>query len=278
MTTPVPISFLVPSYNPGQYLQIAIESIVDQLVEGDEVIIQDGGSKDGSIEDLVNRYGDEPWFSMRSEPDEGQSDALQRALERSTNRYVMWLNADDIVYPGALAAVRAGLEQQPDLLAGRSTIFQNSGRIVRTYTPSPITRRAFVGKGANLFTGSVAYRADLVREVGGFDAKYQYCMDMDLFARLSEREPSVVYIPEVVGGLRWHAESKGGSTLWPIVTEATQVRLEHARTPWERIVAVTSSAAYWVAGMAQPIRHSKTYSTMRGKLRRPIEPSRATTP
>lgn len=275
MAAPVRISFLVPSYNPGRYLQLAIESIEGQLIDGDEVILQDGGSKDGSVEDLVSRHGDKPWLMVRSEPDSGQSDALQRALDRSTNEYVMWLNADDIIYPGALAAVRAGLEEKPDLLCGRSTIFKNDGRIVRTYSPGAFTRESFVGSGSNMFTGSFAYRADLIRDVGGFDASYQYCMDMDLFARLSEREPSVVYLPEVVGGLRWHDDSKGASTLWPIIREATKVRLAHARTPRERVVAVGASSAYWLAGVSQPIRHSKPYSSLRNRLRRPVRRSRA---
>lgn len=275
MTAPIPLSFLVPSYNPGNYLQEAIESVVGQLVDGDEVIVQDGGSTDGSIKDLEEKYRGATWLSVVSEPDDGQSDALQKALERSTNDYVMWLNADDIVYPGALAAVRAGLESGPDLLSGCSTIFQNSGRVVRTYTPGAFTRRAFVGTGSNMFTGAFAYRSDLIRQVGGFDAKYEYCMDMDLFARMSETEPSIVYIPEVVAGLRWHAESKGGSTLWPIVREATQVRLEHARNPYERVVALGSSSIYWLSGIAQPLRHSKLYSALRFALRRPDRGPRA---
>ena len=194
MTAPVTLSFLVPSYNPGLYLETAIESIADQLIDGDEVIIQDGGSTDGSIDRLVSRWGHEPWLSVKSGPDSGQSDALQRALDRCTNDYLMWLNADDIVYPGALAAVRAGLEKErPDLLCGRSTIFKNSGRIVRTYTPGAFTREAFVGKVSNMFTGSFAYSTELVRGVVGFDADYQYCMDVDLFARMSERQPSVLH-------------------------------------------------------------------------------------
>lgn len=278
MTAPVKLSFLVPSFNPGQYLQAAIESIEDQLIDGDEVIIQDGGSSDGSVEDLVSRYGHQPWLSVRSEPDAGQSDALQRALDRSSNDYVMWLNADDIIYPGALAAVRAGLLDRPDLLCGRSTIFKNSGRIVRTYTPGAFSREAFVGKGSNMFTGSFAYSAKLVREVGGFDADYLFCMDMDLFARMSEREPSVVYIPEIVGGLRWHDDSKGATNLWPIIREATQVRLAHARTPRERVVAVWASGSYWVGGLTQPLRHSRMYSALRARLRRPIGRRRAATP
>jgi glycosyltransferase involved in cell wall biosynthesis len=278
MTAPVTLSFLVPTYNPGPYLVAAIESIADQLIDGDEVIIQDGGSTDDSLSQLESRYGHEPWLSVKSEPDSGQSDALQRALDRCTNDYLMWLNADDIIYPGALAAVRAGLEERPDLLTGRSTIFKNSGRIVRTYTPGAFSRRAFVGKGSNMFTGSFVYSTELVRGVGGFDADYQYCMDMDLFARMSEREPSVVYIPEIVGGLRWHDDSKGATNLWPIITEATQVRLEHARTPWERVVAVSASGAYWVGGMVQPIRHSKPYSWLRAKLRRQSRQRRAVAP
>jgi glycosyltransferase involved in cell wall biosynthesis len=266
MTSPQPISFLVPSYNPGHYLQTAIESIVDQLVDGDEVLVQDGGSKDGSIESLVEAYAGASWLSVVSEPDEGQSDALQRALDRATNDYSMWLNADDIVYPGALAAVRRNLEGRPDLVVGRSTIFTNSGRVVRTYTPRSITREAMVGIGADLFTGSIAYRTELLREVGGFNARYQYCMDMDIIARLAETEPTVVHIPDVVGGLRWHSESKGGSTLWPIVREATEVRLAHARNTRERAKAVGASTAYLLAGLLQPVRHSAPYSAVRARL------------
>ncbi|MDP9091571.1 MAG: glycosyltransferase [Actinomycetota bacterium] len=266
MTSPPRISFLVPTFNGGAYLTPAIESIADQLIPGDEVLVQDGASTDGSITRLCELFADAPWLKVVSEPDEGQSDALDKALRRAVNNYVMGLNADDIVYPGALEAVRRGLSNQPDILCGRSTIFTNSGRVVRTYTPGPITREAFVGRGSNLFTGSLAFRTELVREVGGFDARYQYCMDIDLIARLSERRPAVTYIPEVIGGLRWHGESKGGSTLWPIVREATEVRLAHARTPRERVTAIGASMAYLMAGMAQPIRHSTPYSAIKARL------------
>jgi glycosyltransferase involved in cell wall biosynthesis len=278
MTAPVPLSFLVPSYNPGQYLQATVESIEDQLVDGDEVIVQDGGSNDGSVEALVSRYGDKPWLKVVSERDSGQADALQKALERTTNDYLMWLNADDIIYPGVLAAVREGLRDKPDLLGGRSTIFKNDGRIVRTYTPGAFTREAFIGLGSNMFTGSFVYRTELVREVGGFNADYQYCMDMDLFARLSEREPSVVYIPDVIGGLRWHDDSKGATTLWPIIREATEIRLAHSRTLRERVRAVSASAAYWVGGMTQPLRHTAFYSAVRNRLRRPVRRHHAPAP
>src|SRR5215212_1270697 len=118
MTAPVPLSFLVPSYNAGDYLALTIESIEDQLVEGDEVIVQDGGSTDGSVDAVVARWGGQPWLQTTSERDKGQSDALQKALDRATNDYVVWLNADDIIYPGALDSVRTALEGRPDLVAG----------------------------------------------------------------------------------------------------------------------------------------------------------------
>ena len=266
MTTPVPISFLVPSYNPGGYLLEAINSVVDQLLPGDEVLVQDGASKDDSIARLRAAHPDAGWLKIVSEKDKGQSDALQRSLLRAENDYVMWLNADDVVYPGALDAIRAQLVSAPDLVIGRSRIFNNDGRVVREYTPRPLTRLAMVGAGADLFTGSIAYRTQLVKDAGGFNADYEYCMDMDVIARIVEREPSIVYIPEVIGGLRWHSESKGGSTLWPIVREATQVRLAHARTPRERALAVRSSSAYLVAGLLLPVRHSRPWSAVHRRL------------
>lgn len=267
MTASTPISFLVPSYNSGPYLELAIESIADHLVPGDEVLLQDACSKDGSVDQLLARFGDQPWLKVVVERDEGQSDALERALQRATNEYVMWLNADDLVYPNGLAAVREALASGPDLVCGRSTIFQNSGRIVRTYRPRPITRRAMVGRGADIFTGSLAYRAQMLKDIGGFNAKYQYCMDMDIIARITETDPTIVYIPDVVAGLRWHEESKGGSTIWPIVREATEVRLAHARTPSEKAAAVAISGAYLVAGLMQPLRHSQAYTRVREYVR-----------
>lgn len=267
------LSFLVPIYNAGDYLAEAIASVADQLEPGDRVLVQDGGSTDGSVDALAQRYAGAPWLDVVSEPDAGQSDALDRALRRTRTDYFMWLNGDDVVYPGVLAAVRAGLRTRPDLLIGRSTIFTNDGRVVRTYTPGRVTRRASVGAGSNLFTGSIVFRTELVREVGGFDADYQYCMDLDLVARLSETEPRVEYLPEVVGGLRWHAQSKGGSTLWPIVKEGNRVRLAHARTAPERALAVGVSAAYLLAGALQPVRHSPLYSRIRA-----VAADRATLP
>ncbi len=279
MTATVPLSFLVPSYNAGPYLALTIESIEDQLVDGDEVIIQDGGSNDGSVDAVVARWGDQPWFQSVSERDKGQADALQKALDKATNDYIVWLNADDIIYPGALDAVRTALESKPDLVAGRSTIFKNDGRVVRTYTPGEFSRKAFIGLGSNMFTGSFAYRTSLVREVGGFNADYQYCMDMDLFARLAETEPSIVYIPEVFGGLRWHDDSKGANTTWPIIREATEIRLAHSRSLRERFIAVRASTLYLVGILTQPIRHAKLYSTVRNKLRRSTRSQpHATTP
>lgn len=262
----VPLSFLVPTFNGGAYLRTAIESVADQLVPGDEVLVQDGGSKDGSLEALAEQFPSAEWLKVVSEPDRGQSDALQKALDRAGNDYVMWLNADDLVYPGALAAVRRALEQGPDMVAGRSTIFTNEGRVVRTYTPGPITREQLVGRGADLFTGSLVWRTELVRRAGGFDPGLEYCMDVDMIVRVAELEPSVVYIPDVVGGLRWHDESKGGSTLWPIVREYAQVRMAHARTPRERITSAGWSAVYLAAGLLQPVRHSAAYSAVKAQL------------
>lgn len=272
MTRGIPLSILVPSFNPGGYLMTAVESVAGQLVDGDEVLLQDGGSTDGSLLELTRRYSGAPWLKTVSESDSGQSDALQRALDRAVNDYVMWLNADDIIYPNALSAVRRGLAGGPDVLCGRSTIFTNDGRIVRTYTPGAVTRRALVGRGSNLFTGSLALRTDLVRSVGGFDADFEYCMDLDLIMRLAESNPIVDYIPAVVGGLRWHAESKGGSTICPIVREATQIRLAHARGSRERAIAAGASFAYFLACLAQPLRHSPAYSRLRARMSAAIAP------
>jgi glycosyltransferase involved in cell wall biosynthesis len=260
------LSILMPSYNAGKYLKDALESVVPQLAADDEVVIQDGGSKDGSIEALTAAYRDDPRVKIVSEPDRGQSDALQRALQRARNPFIGWLNADDIYYPGALAAVRAALAENPDadVVYGSGTIFADGDRILRRSVPSEFTVAAFVEHGCHAFSGATFMRTELVREVGGFSQDLHYTMDFELFFRVADRNPKYVRLPDTLGGLRWHDASKSGSGSYRFFKEAIRVRLRYAKTRRERL-HVYRQMTYRLAGLPFiPLRHSRVVSRLRG--------------
>jgi len=96
------ISIVTPSYNQGQFIEETIRSVLLQGYPNLEYIIIDGGSSDGSVE-IIKKY--EPWLAYWvSEKDRGQSHAINKGLFRSTGEILAWLNSDDLLIWGSLAA------------------------------------------------------------------------------------------------------------------------------------------------------------------------------
>lgn len=259
------LSIVMPSYNAGGFLKDALASVVPQLGADDEVVVQDGGSTDGSIEALAAAYEDDPRIKIVSEADSGQSDALQRALERAHNRFIGWLNADDIYYPGALDAVRSAIAAHPnaDVVYGSATIFADGDRVLRRVVPSEFTVAAFLEHGCHAFSGATFLRTELVREVGGFNKELHFTMDFDLFFRVADRNPVFVQLPDTLGGLRWHDASKSGTGSYRFFKEAIRVRMRYAKTPRERL-HVYRQMSYRLAGLPFiSLRHSRLMSRLR---------------
>jgi glycosyltransferase involved in cell wall biosynthesis len=257
MTGPA-LSILMPAFNPGRYLTVAVASAIDQFGPDDELVLQDGGSTDGSVEALARAYRDDPRVKIVSEKDDGQSDALQRALGRATREHIGWLNADDVYYPGALEAVRAALRERPDadVVYGSSTIFAEDDRVVRQTRPGEFTVAAFVEHGCHVFSGATFLRTDLVRSVGGFASDLHYAMDFDLFFRVAAAKPVVVRIDRALGGLRWHDASKSGSTTMPFFKEAMRIRLRYARNRRERLHIYAQMGKRLAVAPLMPLRNS----------------------
>ena len=101
------ISIITPSYNQGEYIEKTIKSILDQGYPNLEYIIMDGGSNDETVE-IIKKYEDKITF-WQSEPDKGQTDAINKGFEKCTGDIVTWLCSDDYYEPNVLFEIEKAI-------------------------------------------------------------------------------------------------------------------------------------------------------------------------
>ena len=95
------ISIITVSYNQGKYIEDNILSVLNQHYQNYEHIIIDACSTDGTIE-ILKKY---PHIIWTSEPDNGQSDGLNKGFRKATGDIIAWVNSDDKLYPNALEII-----------------------------------------------------------------------------------------------------------------------------------------------------------------------------
>jgi glycosyltransferase involved in cell wall biosynthesis len=115
--------------NMAAYLGATIESVFANLASDDEYFVIDGASTDGSV-DVIRRYADRltGWVS---EPDRGYADALRKGFARATGDVLCWINAGDLLLPGALDAAREALEETgSDMIFGDDFYIDEAGKVI----------------------------------------------------------------------------------------------------------------------------------------------------
>lgn len=210
------ISIVTPSLNQCRFLQRTLASILNQ--QGDfalESIVIDGGSTDGTIEYLQGI--DDPRLVWVSESDRGQSNAINKALTRTSGEIVGWLNSDDLYVPDALRIVATAFEAHPQAqwLIGGCDIIDSDDRPIRPwitryknfsrrrYSHRKLLRENFISQPA------VFWRSDFGRRVGGLDESLHWTMDYDLWLRMG-RASSPLILPQTLSQFRIHDTSKSG--------------------------------------------------------------------
>jgi len=115
------ISIITPSYNQGQYIEQTILSVLNQNYPNLEYIVIDGGSTDNTA-DILKKYDDRISYWV-SEPDKGQTDAINKGFQKATGEIINWLNSDDYYQDGCLFQIAESFKNQETLAV--TTIVRN---------------------------------------------------------------------------------------------------------------------------------------------------------
>lgn len=223
------LSLVIPSFNQARYLESALDSLHREVDAEIELIVIDGGSTDGSLE-VIHRHAHRlAWWV--SEPDQGQSDALNKGFARAKGEWLGWLNSDDLLLPAALATLHRFVASHPDArwLVGGGHFIDASGALLRTYPPPtrPL-RAADLAPWTDTWFGQPGclFRRDLYEQAGGhIRTDLHYAMDLDLWLRLGEHA-SLSPVPAELGAYRLHDDSKTVAQRGPMEVEVVQVLLE----------------------------------------------------
>jgi glycosyltransferase involved in cell wall biosynthesis len=227
------VSIVTPSYNLAPHLDETLGSALRNLRPGDEYFVIDGASTDGSA-DVIRRYADRltGWVS---EPDRGYADALRKGFAQATGDILCWINAGDLLLPGALDAAREALEATgSDMIFGDDFYVDEEGKVIsfsRGYVRD--LRAAMLYGGWTPLQDACFWRRSLYERVGGIDPALRYAADYDLFLRFA-MSGKTTYVPKAFSAFRRHAGQKSISGAPAYKRERAIVRrreLERAGDP-----------------------------------------------
>jgi len=229
------LTVVTPSYNQGRFIEQTIESVLGQNYPDLEYIVMDGGSTDETVAVLQRYDGRLQW---RSEPDRGQSDALNKGLRMATGGVVAFINSDDYYEPGALLAVGEFFAGHPgsQWVTGRCRTVDEHGReIRRAVTLYKNMYLRFGGYRALQVLNYVSqpatfWRRTMLERVGSFDESLDYAMDYDYWLRAG-REFELEVLDRYLACFRVHDTSKAGASAHAQFDVDLAIARNHARSP-----------------------------------------------
>jgi glycosyltransferase involved in cell wall biosynthesis len=225
------ITIVTPSYNQGQFLEETLRSVLLQAYPKLEYVVIDGASTDGSVE-ILRSYG--PWLtSWTSEPDGGQSEAINKGFALATGEIVTFLASDDVYEPGTLHDVARRFREHPDCGAviGAFRFMDEASRRApevhppRLPGPGPHDLTLLDPASWRIHQVSTFYSRRALDAVGRrVREDLRYTMDRELLYRLCRRYP-VALADRVYAAFRRHPESKSMASIVPMWREMADLHL-----------------------------------------------------
>jgi len=208
MSTLPLISIVTPVFNNAQFIERCIESVLAQDYPNVEHIIQDGASTDGTV-DILRRYtGQVDWVS---EPDMGQSDGLNRALQRCRGDIIGVLNADDEYLPHTVSWAVENFAKYPEVAVvfGDQYDVDENGKVLQKTHGLPYDFEKILCVEQVIPAQAAFIKSTYFEQVGFFaDVTRKTCPDYEMWVRIGLKFP-MQYVSGLVVKYRWHPQSEG---------------------------------------------------------------------
>ena len=219
-------SIVTPSFNQGNYIQATIESVLSQQEVALEYIVIDGNSKDNTV-DVIEQFASQLTY-WESQPDKGQTNAINKGFARSTGEILGWLNSDDVLTQGALSRVAKvfNTNLEADVVYGDSSYMTKDGIVFRTKRARQFSLE-YLRKHDFLYQPSTFFRRRIYEEVGHLDEQYNSCMDYEYWLRMGEHGAIFQYEPSVLSQMRFHEDAKSVKGILLSLDEEKNIKLKY---------------------------------------------------
>lgn len=215
------LTLAICMYNAEHYIVETLESVIEQTMQDFHLLIVDDCSSDDSIGKVENFFVSHPrqYEIIRFEKNQGICHARSFAERHATTKYMMFLDADDVLLPNAIEKMYKKITSDKDLMAvgcyldyidekGKKI---GGGLFLGDTTKDSFYKRAEAGK-LIFMQPTAIYNRELALSVGGYDdtnarlgnsdVRWQdYCEDLDLWTRMSDlykQNKAIIVLPEVL--------------------------------------------------------------------------------
>jgi glycosyltransferase involved in cell wall biosynthesis len=225
------ISIITPSYNQGLFIERTIKSVLGQNGNFElEYIIVDGGSTDNSLEIIKQYAALDKRLKYISEPDEGQTDAINNGLKIATGEIVAYLNSDDLYVEGSLTKVADFFRNNPEekILTGYCKIIDENDKEIRKlitwYKNIKLRNLTFHGLLIENCISQPAtfWRRSLHETLGYLNKKLNYVMDYEFWCSIGAKY-KINVLHCYLAAFRLYATSKSGYSFKNMFNEQNTV-------------------------------------------------------
>lgn len=233
------ISIVIPSLNKAKFIEETLDSIISQKYPNLEIIIQDGGSTDGTL-DIIKEYTKKhpKIFYWESKKDKGQVDAINKGLKKASGDILTFINADDIYEKGALLTVGRYFKENPTTfwIAGKGKVIDSEGKeiskIVTLYKNTLLTlnKYSLLLIVNYLMQPSVFLGKDAYEEYGPFTGTRNYVMEYNLWLKIAKKQRLSV-LADTLSSFRIAGDSISSTQYKSVMTSDLNIVKKYTNNP-----------------------------------------------
>lgn len=221
------VSIVTCSFNQRAFLEATIQSVINQVNVDLEYIIIDGDSTDDS-QSVIRQYQDKLSYWV-SEPDSGQSEAINKGLKRARGDIVGWLCSDDLLAPGALEQVISFFENNPkvDAIYGDAVLINANGAILKKKREIGFHPWILANDHNYIPQPAMFWRRNVHSKIGYLREDLHLAMDLEFWLRMSKFGLKVIHINQCFAAMRCHDAQKVFTQRLALLAENTKIRNEY---------------------------------------------------